>query len=350
MTKHIGAMATASPLHPEYTGPNASTASPTGMQKIAQAQNFIACTQKKVPFWRAQKYTGLLVPSGASNEIWPHCFRTGENTTAVRLLYGVTNPTGASGGPIIRYDVYTFSAGTTADAAIDQPETYYTGTRSVGDLAPNEVAHGNLIANGLSPNTLYHARLFADNYAVLTYAVVHEGRTGYPDDSVTGVCNPDKYHVEGPIYDEHALDLSDSCNKLWRHNGAHLLSWSCDYHTTHASVPSTASTSYVDILSNNAAVQLQTQYHGTRRRPSTIPVVMYVSADRTAGAGTADFRLTDGTNNIDISAAAITSTRTWFTVTGTISDTPATWEMRARVSVGTTTVRISGWSLFEYEA
>ena len=186
----------------------------------------------------------------------------------------------------------------------------------------------------------------------MPYAAVHEGWNVLADDSVTGVCNPSKFHVEGPIHDEHAADLTDAANKLWRHNGAHLMSWCCKYHQSDAGVPTTSSTSYADLIINNAGHYLQTQYHSTRRRTgaSGVPVEMAVLCIRTAGAGTADFRLTDGTNNIDITGAAVGGSLQWFTTTTNISDTPATWKMQHRVSVGTTSIRTPAWSVWEYEA
>jgi hypothetical protein len=227
----------------------------------------------------------------------------------------------------------------------------YSQTRSAGALGPNEVARMTLVASGLSPNTLYHARFEVDDACYLTHVDVHEAQVRHADDTVAGVCSPDKFHVEGPIYDEHAFDFREANNLLWRHNAAPLLSHTCDGFASHAAVPTTSSTSYVNLIATGVAARLQTQYHGTRRRPSAIPVEMAVLAIHSAGVlPTADFRLTDGTNNIDIAGAVISGSLGWFMTTGTISDTPADWEMQHRVSAATGTVRTVAWFVWPYEA
>jgi len=241
--------------------------------------------------------------------------------------------------------------GTSADTVVGLVEHTEKLSRSAGALNPSEVIFRSIRIDGLSPNTRYHARFEVFDAMVMTSATVHEGWQTTADDTVTGVCNPDKFHVEGPIYDEHAQDLTEANNKLWRHNGATLMSWTCDYNEDDSSVPRTTSTSYVDLIAESAGFYLNTQYRSTRRRTGSagVPVEFAIRAARLSGAGTADFRLTDGTNNIDLTGVAISGTTTWFTGTATMSDTPATWRMQHRVSVGTTDLRTSGWAVWQYE-
>jgi hypothetical protein len=352
VTKHIAYISPGGQLHDEFFAPNDATPSPTGAAKIAQALNAGSCTMKKLILLKAQNHLALESGGTLGERCWPHFFHTGENTTGIVMRYGVVaTDAGPSGPQEVVWEIREHSAGTAADALVGSATHMLTAETSSGAIAPNQVSHRTMVIRGLTANTQYHGLLNTFEGARMVYACVHEQQVRHGDDTVTGVCSPDKFHVEGPIYDEHSADLSDACNKLWRHNRSPLFTWTCDYYEASATVPSTNSTSYVNILGTSAPVYIQTQYKGTRRNPSAIACKMAVKLVRTAGTGTASVRLYDGTNSMAMTGLAIaTNTPTWFVGDVTISDTPASWEMQALVSAGTTTVEILGWVLYPYVA
>jgi hypothetical protein len=345
MVKHLAPIAPGGMIHDEFFAPNDATASPTGMQRVAQAFNFVSCTQKKLILARAQSH--LAVAGGASDFIWPHYFRTGEGTSRLVVRVGATRQSGAAAQGLLTYTLKT-----AAGVSVGSASLYIDGGSGASVMTPDQVTHKVFVIEGLDPNTEYYGEPKCLDGMTLVYMIVHEARETQADDSVVGVCSPDKFQSEGPIYDEHASDFREANNLLWKHNGAHLLSWTCDYRDRSSS-PTLSGTSYANIIASGVGAFFATDYHSTRRRAggtSAVPIKMAVRARRTAGAGTASFRLTDGVTNIDIAAAAIGATEAWFTTTGTIQDTGAAWELQALVSVGTTTVEISGWSVFEWEA
>jgi hypothetical protein len=93
MAKHLVPIAPGGMLHDEFFAPNDASPSPTGMQKVAQALNFVSCTQKKLILLRAQNaLSPVLGTAGSSHIVWPHIFRTGENTTEVIARIGIAPP------------------------------------------------------------------------------------------------------------------------------------------------------------------------------------------------------------------------------------------------------------------
>lgn len=360
MTYHLVPQRPNALLHPEvYTGgPNEGPGlvSPTAFQRIADAYNFISCRQKKLVFWRAQPYSGVTGGSSAAINIWPIYFRTGEATTKLVIYVGVVQtPFAAVSPPLLHCQVIPgASGGTAVNASNGEGRLYFDGASAGTTIGPTEVSHKRLIVTGLSPDTEYRIVNACTNGMCVVYMAVVEGTNRHADDSVAGVCGLGKFSAQGPIYDEHVADLRDANNRLWKHNGAHLLSWTCDYEaqTTGAGVPSiTGSTSYVDVYARD--IYLATLYHNTRRRSGStaVPVKMAVHSDRTgAGGGTLDVRLYDGTNSIAVTGIGDSGGTTWVTATGTLPAQLANYRLQAKQSNTTTTHRLYGVSLFEYEA
>ncbi len=351
MPKHIVISNPVTQVNSEFFAPNDGTPSPTGMSKVASAFNYVSCRQKKVILVRAQNHY-VPTDSSAINTCWPHYFRTGEGSDHVVIRYAFVCADSAVSESTVGYSLRVFSTGDASDTLAGSESHQIHGQISSGALHPNDVFRRTIRIDGLSANTEYHGGFSMTNSARIVYAVVHEGWQMVADDSVTGVCNPDKFHVEGPIYDEHAQDLTEANNKLWRHNGAPYIGWTPDYNDS--DVTGITSASFADIIGNSAGQYVNTAYHSTRRRTGSagVPVKMGVKCYRIGSTCNAEFRLTDGTNNIDITGVTVpTATNArWFTTTANISDTPATWRMQAKRTSGTGEVAVVGWSLFPYEA
>ena len=86
-----------------------------------------------------------------------------------------------------------------------------------------------LVTGSTSGIGLETARLLVAEGARVVYLTVTERDTQHADDTVTAVCDPGEYTPEAPIYDAHVGDLVDANNRLWKHNGAQLITWTCDY-------------------------------------------------------------------------------------------------------------------------
>lgn len=352
MSKHHIPINPVGTIHPEYVAPNNATVSPSGMAKIAQAFSYTACLQKKVILVRAQDHLNLS-SAGTNFVVWPHYFRTGENTSVVVARVGIAGVDSGTHSSVT-YKVRVFSAGDISDTLVGEV-THDNGHIVGSSCAPNDVSRRLCRVTGLSPNTEYHGYFSMSTpgigvgNALLTYAVVHEELTSRSDDTLTGVCSPDKYHAEAPIYDLEAQDLTDANNKLWRHNGAPYIGWAADYDTS--SGPTTTSAVFADLQANSAGHYIDSTYDCTRNR-TTVPVKMGVKAFRDTNTATADFRLTDGTNNVDITGCVCptAANEKWFTTTATIPAGTGTWRMQARRTAGTGTITVCGWALFPYES
>ncbi len=334
---------------------NGMTPNAALLRRVADTFNFVAARQKKhiASFCQPINSPSNLA-SGTYSYFWPTYFRTGEATTKLRVCLGWAPTSDVVNGT---WNVHLVNMDTLADDAKDL--VFYAGTGVAS--YPNGYRHIQLVFD-VSPNTEYKTYNIATGGPVPIYMSIAEDASSLADDSVTAVCNPGAFVAEGPIYDSHVQDLIDANNKLWRHNGSHLISYIGFYDfsvggSTTAFTAATASTTYVNasdlasttVTSSTVGHKLFTTYHATTNR-TTIPVKMAVQVDRTAGAGTCDVRFTDGTNSIVITGIGDNGTDTWATTTGTIPVQSGTkWDLQFRVSVGTTTFRIKGASLFEYE-
>lgn len=352
MAKHLVPTKQPAIVHTEmYSGYGLS--SPSGLRRVAEGLNFVSGRQKKLVFCRAQNHLSVTGGSSAAIYAWPFYFRTGENTTALDVIVGVAvTPFAAVSPPLLVCSVKPGGGGAAVNGA-GEGQVTFDGASGGANIAPSEVSHKRLRITGLAANTEYKVENQLTNGMCLVYMVAVEAGSRHADDSVTAVCSPGKYAAEGPIYDEHAQDLVDANNSLWRHNGAQLLSWSCDYEagTSGTGVPViTVNTSYTDIYSTTLTIA--TLYHNTRRRSGStaVPVKLAVLSDRTGGAGTLSVRLYDGTNSIEVTGIGDDTGLNWSTATGTLPAQLAGYKLQAKQSNGTTTHRIYGLSLFEYEA
>lgn len=321
------------------------------MKRLAEGFNFVSSRCKKQVQLKCQPLDAVEA-GGAIALVWPVYFRTGENTTGLRVALGLA-----------RTD-YAFSFGSAPQAnltittaagagAIDEDWTLAVSASGT-DVAPDDLANIEQLITGLSPNTEYKGGWTLTNGARLVYASIVEADARHADDSVTAVCDPGEFMAEGPIYDSHVADLVQANNELWQHSGAHLINWCAPY--TMALGPEVTSTTYVSAIDGVSTTvtgatpgwKLFTQYHNTINR-TTVPVKLAIRTDRTAGTGTLDIKLTDGTNTITITG--IGDVNDWSTTTANIPAQAGTkWDLHCLVSDGSTTFRIHGLALFEYEA
>lgn len=359
MTYHLAQQRAGSIIHLEaLTGPNdgPGLASPSAMVRLADAMNYAACRQKKLVAWRAQNFRAVTGGSSAAINIWPFFFRTGEVTSKLIVYAGlVQTPFAAASPPQLRCRVIPGISGGTAVNATNGEGTIYFDAASAGaTVTASEVTHKRFVITGLSADTEYRIVNECTNGMCVVYMVIYEAPSRHADDTVAGVCGTGKYQAQGPIYDEHIADLVDANNRLWKHNGAHLLSWACDYEAQSAGVGVpviTVNTSYTDVYSRD--FYIATLYHNTRRRTTAatqVPVVMAVHSERTGGTGTLDVRLYDGTNSIEVTGIADSGAIAWVKASGTLPAQLANYRLQAKQSNGTTTHRIYGVSLFEYES
>src|SRR5262245_34073982 len=109
------------------------------MGKVAAAFNYVSNTQKKVVMVKALDH--LNPDPGATSsslDIWPHCFRTGEATTAVVARVGLIVPT-TSTVASIAYNVYVFQNGNTLDDLAGTTSHSVHGTLTLGAVTPVNV-------------------------------------------------------------------------------------------------------------------------------------------------------------------------------------------------------------------
>jgi hypothetical protein len=356
MAKHNVSRSIPSLFHPENSARNGRLPNAAIPARIARAYNQIATQQRKLIFCKSQSLRAMEdFAGGIDDPIWPFYFRTGENVDAIEAQVGVTQTGNAGSGPATGLLLLTrISTSTIINLTNGEGRVTYAGDVTPGAaIGCSDIAHVTVRINGLVANEEYAGAWLATNGLRLAYMSVAEVAKPIADDSVAVICNPSLFVREGPIYAAQFADLQQAANRLWKHNASHLLSWCVNYEIGGGGDAITNSTSYVDVIPNNAEIFINTINRGTLSRPNSIPVRMAVYATRSGGAGTtADFRLFDGTNSIEILNATITASPvfSWVSGSGVMSGTPANWRMQMRTDNAGTQIRVGAWSLFQWEA
>jgi hypothetical protein len=350
MTKHAVGQYTPPLIDDERFNRNGMVPNSAALRRLAEGFNYVACRQKKQILARCQLLSAVTGSDASVQHPWPFFFHTGENTTGLTLHLGQVLLDTGFGSSYAKVTIRDHATGSVADSK----ELDFYGLAPSTAVAPGEVHHGIYYLTGLTPNTDYYGQFFMFLGSRILYASVSETSCGLADDSVTAVCDPGPLLAEGPIYSTHGLDLVDANNKLWRHNGAHLSSWSTEKEESPVAVSSTTYTNVIDgttaVAASSIGFDLWTQYHNTANR-TTVPCKLAVNALRTAGAGTLDVRYTDGTNSIALTGIGTGGIGSWYVTTGTVPPQAGTkWDIQAKVSAGGTTFDLYAASLFEYEA
>lgn len=342
------------PLLDAEAAPNGATPRASFLRRAADGMNAIAVYSKKVILLRCQRMTSV---ETTARVFWPVYFRTGENTTGLRVRLGLLDTnSGTATDPNVTCTVYDATTG----ASVVAKTFYYNGrTAPTPGDAYAVLNRTNLVAmelTGLSANTEYVFTTTTADGARVVYDVVHEIGDKHADDAVTGVVDPTKFIVDGPIYDEHVQDLLDAGDKHWRHSASHYLNW----HPTGSGITanSVAATTYTNVLDGTTAYAasslgyvIAAQYHGHALTPSTgHGVKIAVKAIRTAGAGSLSVRLFDGTNSIELTGTTTGGMLDWYTGTAVIPQTTTKWDVQAKVSVGGTTFDLYAVCVFAWES
>lgn len=323
---------------------NGQPPNPIGFQRLADGFNHIIGRRMKVVMCRAANLAS--VPGGTANTgVWPTYFRTGDAQTAFAVYAGLGQSDTSSATPYFQVSVYTASS----EVVFAENVISYNGQQTGTGVTLSEISHVSTLVEGLTANTEYYAFFEGFNGVRPVYVLALLGGQKTVDTAVTPVCDPTSAVAEAPIYDLDMGRLVTASNNLWRHNGTHLMAWACNYDS--AAAPATVATGYTDLLTGTADTRkftIAAQYHTTLMR-TTLPVKLAVKAERTAGAGTCDVRLYDGTNSIAVTGIDQSKTDNWYTAPGTIpAATTTTWQIQALAQAGST-FEIQSVVLFPFE-
>ena len=338
MATHIVTPITPPIIDDERFSSNGMVPSAALATRLAETFNFIGARAKKLVFCRAQPLYAVSYGSGGATEFWPLRFRTGENTTGLRILAGLA----LTDFGFVSAPEFSCSVKTEAAVTVASKTWKYSGFSSSATVLPTDIHHIHDTITGLSPGTAYQISNTVLNGGKLVYLAIAELESRHVNDATTAVCNPGEILPDGPIYDSHVQDLVEANNELWRHNGAQLISWAAPYDLN--SAPQITATSYTAVTAAGGGFNLFTQYHNTVNR-STIPVRFAFYTRRASGVGTCSMKFTDGTNSLEITGM----TGGWSTTTaGTIPPQNGTnWTLQAKVTSGT--FEIYAACLYEWE-
>jgi hypothetical protein len=351
MSKFIPPQTIPSPIPEDRFAQNDDLPSSTALRRAAWAFNHASQQQRKVVFFAANTALSTTAPADASEYHHVFCFRTGENVEALTAIIGMA-PASQTDGSNKASCLLHVNDG----SGINSAPAYYPFVQS-GTYTPSEVAWTEVeitAADGLLPDTLYRGGIRQDSYSRVHSVTVFERAANVGDSSVVGVANPLLYEANKPLYDAGIQDLCETGTKLWRHNGAQLISWS---RRDPASAPVITSTSYVNIIDQSFTAwdaaapgfQISTEYHDSAN--GDVPVEFGVYGFRLDGGGlsTLSIKLVqDGATVLErtgISAANAPFDNGAYEI---LAHAPTKTDILAKVSGGSWSIDAIG--LWEYEA
>lgn len=323
-------------LHLERLAMNGMVPSAVAMRQLAQAILHGSAFKRKLVAELGQALASPVACVAADTLQWATYCRTGANVRYFRhyIVMGPADNTAAT-------DPYAYIKQTPiGGATVNSTEVhlpYQSGTPTVDQ---NDLSL-HVVDQACDEFTAYDLRLHVVDYARVLGWTCHE-----LSDAGIAYADPRGYHDHAPIYDQNVYDILNKGSELRVENARHLALWS----ETLASFQSTTTTWNNMFGTGSAAPSATTAgwYLPTtfdRSRGRQVAVELAVLAQRTAGAGTGEARINDGTNQITITG--IGATLQWYTTTGTIAAGLTKWDPQFRISAGGTTAKIYAMSLLE---
>lgn len=316
-------------------------------RSVANTLVHVAAYRRKLVFSKSRSVQSRLTGAAGTTAMWYSRFVTGDaaDRIVVAMLFLKADNAAATDPRILWRD----ESGSKDIGVIQTPGTD-PATGGAPDDFPNDFGFGWLEYQ-VSADTAYELRMDAIDYARPLSACIYDVSDSL-DDSLPGVVSP-AYGVQQPILESQHDDLVIHGMNLWQHNAPVLGLWNREGDSTTA--PTHTGSTWTNIHDGStsvdadasAGVRVQNRYHNSYGE-SGVPVVLAVRAERTAGTGTARFRLTDGTQTLTVTG--ITSAG-WYTVSGTLTAQDLTkLDPQAWTGDGSTTLRIDAWTLYEYES
>lgn len=308
--------------------------------------NSVATASKKLISVRANKRGAA--PADADEVNHYFLFRTGENVESVSAMLGLTKASATSGTDAAYCEMQLFDGTTTLTSG----KVYQAAVSGAShDMVWGKVA----IRTGLLANTEYRGHIRQYHYSRLDSATIYETASDVADSSVDGVVDPSYWETHKPIYDAGAQELAQTGTLLWRHNAAHLLSWT---RIDAASAPVFAGTTQKNLLdtsltggvwsATSPGFVINTQYHDSFN--GDVPVVLGVYATRTGGAAGLNIYVKRNGSTIlttTVGTAMAPFDSSAHTITARASDKI---DIICASVDGLTTWRVDAVGLWEYEA
>ena len=328
------------------------------VKKIADALNWTALYSRKFVGMVSQNFANVAAGAAGTTSVWRFYMHTGFGVRRLRFrVLMAPTTTAAAVDPYMDVQVTESGGGTTTSTGF-----HFAGYSTSTTIVPSECSGGEIPPVTVTDNTTYEILVRAIDYArPLAICIFEEGAARISAADEVGV--DAQVGVGSPLLDDQHDDWATSAVYLWQKNAAQLISWNAGKLTGPGpSNPSRAnSATYRNLIDSSSTTpsaatpgfRLDLQYRNRSTPGATVPVVMAVWAQRTAGAGTvADnrVRLYDGTNEIVVSG--IGNTAQWYTTTGTMAASDnVKWDPQARTAVdaGGDTIEVSAIALYQHE-
>lgn len=343
-----------SPLPEDRFAQNGDIPSTSALRRVARAYNFVSTHQRKLVFAKAYHTQSTPVGALASVRNNHFIFRTGENVDSVAVMVGLA-PADVAGAEYARATLElldgtnTLTGRAMTTSSVDTLVTY-TPTQVAWQWSELTVAGDTLL-----PDTVYRGSLVLTNYCRPHSLMVYEKAKTVAASSNDGATDALKWEAGRPLYDADAQSLAETGTLLWRHNAAHLLSWSQKSQATPITFSATTWTNLLDGTTawsaTSAGYSIATQYHDTQKKSVRVQLAIY--AERVSGTGTLDVRLMEtggqllGRSGITTAQASATPGAVFSHLITAKAATKADLQLQCSA---TATWNIYAINLWEYEA
>ena len=310
----------------------------------------VAQLRKQLVFSHTQDFASIETAESSTHTRWRFRFRSGyaSHRLVFAMLLGLEDHATAT-DPYCYWALTEVGVGTT-----NSTEMRYGQSSGGPDDTPDEWMWTS-VSMDISPNTEYECVLQTVDYSrPVACGVWERGALTGLDDTLTGAVDPTKFALGQPILDDDMAELGEASRYLWKQNGSQLFTWSAE-DTGATAVPTSTSTSYVNMFDSTSTpgattvgVNIQTTYHNTDTE-TDLPVEFAVYAEYdSAFAGTGSIKISDGTNEIEITGI---STPAWYTATGTIPAALAKFDLMGKMADASgTATKLWAAQLSEWES
>lgn len=322
----------------------------TFMRQVLDGHNFVAAYRHKQVFAISQNLASIDAGAASTVNHWRFRFHAGNNVDELVFFMGVARTDNASAA-----DPYVFWTVTpTGGAAVNTNELHIFNLDTSPDDAPDEFAWQKIRYTIPTRDTTYECEMRTVDYARPFSCLAYTTGSIPVDDTLAGVCDPTVSYMS-PIHDIDQLDVHEAGTVLWQNNAAHVMSYSSQAVADSHSQNSATYTNIFDASTGTPSastqgIQFDLTSHNSYSR-TTVPVVLSVYGQRTAGAGTITnntLQLIDTAGTTLISVSSIGNTEQWYNATGTLPTGSIKADLQLRTDAADT-IRIDAVSIFEHE-
>ena len=324
------------------------------IRRSVKAQNHIMAYRRKT-FLTACDFSGRFTGSAAAT-LYRFYGHAGHGATNLGIRIGLgLDSSGTGADPNVQIKVTQSGLPGGSDEVFIHGGNYDMAAGAPTD-APSEIVwrEATLL---LMPDTVFSVQIAANDYARILSLCIYEIASPVVDGAVNYYFSAEPV-VEFPVYDSHRQRALQGLSQIWRHNGAHLLTWPGV--GTGSPRTRTGDTTWENVIDTTTAVTSTTAGFKfddvmmaamLRVSDASLLNVVLAAYCSVTGSATGEVRLEDSSGTI-CSITGMGTAAAWYTSATTIADVSnlSKVDLQFRTSNAANTISLHAVCLYAYLA